>query len=100
MYHNHVVFSFTIVTLIKLIWNYYAYFCDRAQGCAHSDYSIFFFIGIFHFFLEIMQAFLDVLNDFALTFAPFLNVALAKIADLVIKLIFLFFSPLLTISQN
>lgn len=38
-----------------------------------------------------MQAFLDVLNDFALTFAPFLNVALAKIADLVIKLIFLFF---------
>lgn len=38
-----------------------------------------------------MQAFLDVLNDFALTFAPFLNVALANIADLVIKLIFLFF---------
>lgn len=38
-----------------------------------------------------MQAFLDVLNDFALTFAPFLNEALAKIADLVIKLIFLFF---------
>lgn len=103
MYHNHVVFSFIIVTLIKLIWNYYAYFCDRAQGCAHSDYSIFFFhrnFSLFHFFLEIMQAFLDVLNDFSLTFAPFLNVALAKIADLVIKLIFLFFSPLLTNSQN